>query len=77
MAKEFNLSDNEYNYLKNIGLNISVIRKKKEMSQADLAEKLNTARQNIYRIEAGKVNSTIIMFQRIASALDVSLEDLI
>lgn len=61
-----------------LGLNISYYRKKKGLTQLQLAEKINVSRTHISNIEAPNVLTTFsssTLFD-IADALDVKLCDL-
>ena len=69
------MDDNQY--LQALGNKIHDLRKKKEMTQVELAEILHTKHTSVLRIEQGKVNSTINMLRKIAKALQVPLSELI
>ena len=60
--------------LKEIGLRIAQARKKKSMSQADLAEKAQVSISHISDIENGKKQIGIEIFIRITEALNVSAD---
>ena len=60
--------------LKEIGLRIAQARKKKSMSQADLAEKAQVSICHISDIENGKKQIGIEIFIRITEALNVSAD---
>lgn len=62
--------------LKALGLNIKIARIKKNISQEELAEMINTSRTTISMIETGRQNSTILKIVDISKVLDVSIEDL-
>ncbi len=64
-------------YLKRLGEKIAALRKKKRMSQNELARRLDTGNNAIRRIERGKVNSSINMLRKIAKELRVSLAKLV
>lgn len=64
-------------FLKLLGQRISQIRKEKEVSQVELAEKLGTFHTQIGRIERGEVNCTINSLRHIAEELKVSLSELL
>ncbi|MCX6741459.1 MAG: helix-turn-helix transcriptional regulator, partial [Candidatus Parcubacteria bacterium] len=49
-------------------------RKKKKMSQAELAKKIGTTQSNLARMEAGNQNFTMATLQKIAKALDCELK---
>lgn len=65
--------------LKLIGQNIKNIRESKDLSQVDLVGlidgKIDTT--NISRIESGRTNPTIHTLYRIATALDVKLQEIV
>ena len=63
-------------YLKRIGKNISLMRKKKNLSQYKLAQAILTDQSNLARIEEGKVNPTVKTLLKISSALDCKVKDL-
>ena len=60
--------------LKEIGLRIAQARKKKSMSQADLAEKAQVSISHISDIENGKKQIGIEIFIRKTEALNVSAD---
>lgn len=64
-------------YLIELGIKIAELRKKKDWSQLELAEKLKIQRTAITRIELGKVNSTVNMLRKIAKALDIKTIELL
>ncbi len=70
---------NKLDLLKNVGRNIKKIRENKGLSQVDLIGKMDGLFDptNISRIEAGRNNPTIYTLQRIADALEVSLEEIV
>jgi transcriptional regulator with XRE-family HTH domain len=70
---------NKLDLLKNIGRNIKKIREEKGLSQVDLIGKMEGLFDptNISRIEAGRNNPTIYTLQRIADALEVSIEEIV
>lgn len=57
-----------------IGENIKAIRVKRNMSQAELANKLSLSRRHIYSIEAENSFSSIKILTDIAQILDVPLD---
>lgn len=61
---------------KRFGENIRRIRLAKGMSQGDLCKKLEVDRAYMSNVESGKKNPTLATIERIANALDVSIEDL-
>lgn len=58
----------------NIGDRIKKIRKAKGITQKELAEKLGTSHQNLSQYESGKRSPKIETIQKIADALDVSVD---
>lgn len=63
--------------LKSIGNNIRSIRKSKNMTQADLAFKLEADASKIGRTERGEYDFKISSLLVIANGLDVQLSDII
>lgn len=60
-----------------MGNRIRIFREKKKLSQTELAMMIGKDRQYLYKIEKGKVTSSIFTISVIAYALDVSLAELI
>jgi len=60
-----------------LGGTIRAYRKSRNISQVELAGKINTQPNAIHRIEHGKVNSGINMIIKIADELDMKVRDLI
>ncbi len=52
------------------------LRKKKELTQEQLAEKVHVSTTHIGLVETGKRRASLKTLQRIASALGVKLKDL-
>ncbi len=63
--------------LKSLGGNIRSLRMKQNISQEELAFRIDSARNFIGCIERAEKSPTIITLARIAKALDVSLSDLV
>ena len=59
-----------------IGENIQYLRKKRNWSQETLAEKVGVSRQTIAKWEAGESAPDLEMSDKLASVLDVSLDEL-
>jgi putative transcriptional regulator len=55
---------------------IKVERAKKDMTQQDLAEKVQVSRQTINSIEAGKYVPSTVLALKIASVFGVTMEEL-
>lgn len=60
-----------------VGKNIKEIRKEKNLTQDDLAERLHCTRQTISNYENGKSEPHIELLVEIAGVLDVEVNDLI
>lgn len=60
-----------------IGDNIKRLRNSKNITQKELAERLGTSQQNLAQYENGKRNPKIETLQKIATALDVTVEELL
>ena len=63
--------------LKKFGSRLKEVREKKNMSQEALANEANISISQISRIELGKVNATISTLDALASALKISLRELL
>jgi len=61
-------------YVKNIKMKLA--RNELELSQQELAEKINVTRQTIGMIEAGKYNPSLKLCISICKALNKTLNDL-
>jgi len=60
-----------------ISSNIAEARRAAGLSQADLGFRLNTASQEISRLESGRVVPRLTTLQRVARAIEVPLMDLL
>ena len=67
----------EKKYIERLGQHIKELRKKKGISQIDLAYDCDFEKQNMRRIEAGKTNPTIKTLLKIAKALNISISELV
>ncbi len=65
------------NSAKKLGNNIRRIRKEKGLLQSDLCKKLELDRAYMSKVESGQKNITLATIERIAKALEVSMQDLI
>jgi len=72
--KKFKKLFDEHGRQLEIAYQILQLRKKKNMSQALLAKKIGTTQSNIARLENGQQNFTVNFLDKIATALDTSLE---
>jgi DNA-binding XRE family transcriptional regulator len=64
-------------YLKKLGLRIKAIRKEKGMTQVSLAYACEIEKQNMYRIETGNTNPSILLLRRICVELGITLSELL
>ena len=62
---------------KTLGKNIKQIRLRRKMSQGDICRAINMDRSYMSAIEGGKVNVTIAIVEKLARALDVSVDELL
>jgi transcriptional regulator with XRE-family HTH domain len=67
----------EAEYLIKLGKAIKAHRERIGMNQSALALACDTDRQNMSRIEQGRVNITVLTLNRIAQALNISAKDLL
>lgn len=63
--------------LKTFGLNVKMARLKKNISQEELAELVNTSRTTISMIETARQNPTILKVVDIARVLEVDINELL
>ena len=75
MNNKLQNSDKEYLIL--LGNHIRQIRLSKKISQTEIAYRCGFDKSNYNAIEAGKRNPTITTLLKIASALEVSLEEIL
>lgn len=64
-------------FLIELGKHIVSIRKKKGLTQSDLAHLCFKERQSIERVENGKTNPTAFYLHELAKALDIPLSELL
>ena len=64
-------------FLRNIGNNIRVASKAKNLSQEELAFKINSARNFIGCIERGEKAPTVYVLYKIAAVLNVPIDNLL
>jgi len=62
---------------KKLAENMKKIRERKNMSQGDICRDLGVDRAYISNIESGKQNPTLSTIERIAKALDVTVDELL
>lgn len=70
---EFKKYYDEYGRQLEIAYQILKLRKKKKMSQLELAKRIGTKQSNIARLETGQQNFSINTLEKIAEALDCRL----
>ena len=71
---EFKEHYNQYGKQLEIAYQILQLRRKKGISQAQLAKKIGTKQSNIARMEAGQQNFSVDILEKIAKALNLHLE---
>lgn len=64
-------------FLKKLGARIVSIREVKGLSQSDLARASFKDKQSIERVENGKTNPSAYYLQELATALSISLSELL
>lgn len=62
---------------KKLGQNIKRIRLNRKMSQGDICRAIDMDRSYMSAIESGKKNITIAVLEKLASALDVPVSELL
>lgn len=65
---------NEYGKQLEIAYQILQLRKKSQMSQAELANKIGTTQSNVARMETGQQNFTTATLQKIADVFSCDLK---
>lgn len=66
------MSLHHYEKMRSLGLNIAYYRKKKNLSQIELAEKINISRTHMSRIETAECCPSLEVIFDICEFLDVS-----
>jgi transcriptional regulator with XRE-family HTH domain len=69
--------DSEVLYLKKFSSNVKKLRRKLELSQEELAEKVGCHVNHIGRIERGQADLSLSMLYKIANALGISVKELL
>ena len=62
---------------KTLGNNIKRLRLRRKMSQGDICRAIDMDRSYMSAIEGGKVNVTIAVLEKLANALDISVDELL
>ena len=70
-----NIKDDKFLII--LGKRIKLLRKTKNLSQLELAVKMENHSEQIGRIERGKHNVTICTLRQIANSLEISLAELL
>jgi len=70
------MNSDDKQYLKKIGANIKKLRVTKKIKQVDLANECDFDRQNMFHIEAGRHNLTLLSLRKIAKALGVEVGEI-
>ena len=65
-----------YNRLQNIGSNVKKLRKKKKLSQIELAVEVGIDRSYLSEIENGRTNMSVSILYAIADSLGVDIAEL-
>ncbi len=60
---------------KTLGSNIKRLRLRRKMSQGDICRAIEMDRSYMSAIEGGKVNVTLVVLEKLAKALDVSVDE--
>jgi transcriptional regulator with XRE-family HTH domain len=68
--------DHIMQYLEEVGRNIAIFRQRKGMTMQELAEDIGADRSAISKYEGG-ANITLVTMLRIATALDISMPELV
>ena len=64
-------------FLKKLGLRIAELRADLKLTQNELGLRCDKDKQNINRLEKGKINPSIYYLKQISEALEVSLGELL
>lgn len=67
----------EYEHREALGRRVKILREDQGLSQRKLALMAGTNQTHLWQIEAGRVNVGVDLLYRIASALDVKVQELI
>ena len=67
------ISDKEY--LIKFGKHLKAMREAKGISGAELARRLFMEKSNLYRLERGDTNPTLITIRKICTALEITPEE--
>lgn len=68
---------NKKEYLEALGARIEAFRKEKGYTKEDFSKKISTSRMQLYRIEKGKINTSIGVLRDICIALEINMTELL
>jgi len=60
-----------------LAANVKYVRERRNMTQADLAKRSGVPRSTVANLETGSSNPTLAVLTKVASALDLSVEELL
>ena len=61
----------------NLGKRVKEIRLSKNLTQFDLATRINKDQQSIHRLEAGKINPSYIYLLEVCKGLDIPVAEIL
>lgn len=67
---------NSEEFLKSLGLRIMLLRKRQDLTQADLAAKIDAGLAQVGRIERGEANFSISLLVKMAEVFGMSVAEL-
>ena len=68
---------NKETLLKKLGKNVKIERIKKDLTQEQLAEKMNVSQNHIANIERGKANMSLAKVLELSQGLNINIEKLL
>ena len=77
MRMENKIEDREKQLLRDLGARIVEARKRKSISQSELANRVGISAAHLSAIELGKTHFSILIFSRIAETLQISADALL
>lgn len=70
------MANNDLSLLSQLGMRITYLRKERGMSQLDLSVETGLSKSYLSDLENGRRNPSVLTCQRIASCLNIPLEEL-
>jgi putative transcriptional regulator len=64
-------------FLKKLGKNVARLREEAGLSQAELALRCDKDRQNLNRLEKGRINPSVFFLLQLAEELKIPVKDLL